>query len=59
MSELVILDELMKVVQEKGDLAKLPKPCDYFHLMGGTSTGGSVSSLYTSSQVSSSLSRLI
>lgn len=41
MSELVILDELMKTVQKKGDLAKIPKPCHYFHLMGGTSTGGS------------------
>ncbi|KAI7780329.1 hypothetical protein LA080_016177 [Diaporthe eres] len=41
-SELVILDEVMKRVQEKGNLASLPKPCDYFHLVGGTSTGGLV-----------------
>ncbi|KUI57201.1 Patatin-like protein 2 [Cytospora mali] len=41
-SELVILDEVMKRMQQKGDLAKVPKPCDYFHLIGGTSTGGLV-----------------
>ncbi|KAJ0121219.1 hypothetical protein J7T55_008382 [Diaporthe amygdali] len=41
-SELVILDEVMKTVQQKGNLASLPKPCDYFHLFGGTSTGGLV-----------------
>lgn len=42
MSELVILDEVMKRIQLKGDLIHVPKPCDYFHLIGGTSTGGSV-----------------
>lgn len=46
MSELVILDEVMKRIQQKGDFAKVPKPCDYFHLIGGTSTGGSVTNLH-------------
>ncbi|KAK2610776.1 hypothetical protein N8I77_004177 [Diaporthe amygdali] len=41
-SELVILDEVMRRMQHKGNLASLPKPCDYFHLFGGTSTGGLV-----------------
>lgn len=41
-SELVILNEVMKRVQQKGNLTSLPKPCEYFHLFGGTSTGGSV-----------------
>ncbi|KAK7737416.1 hypothetical protein SLS53_006489 [Cytospora paraplurivora] len=41
-SELVILDELMKRLQQKGDFIELPKPCDWFHLIGGTSTGGLV-----------------
>jgi patatin-like phospholipase/acyl hydrolase len=41
-SELVMLDEVMKKVQEKGNLAAVPKPCDYFHLLAGTSTGGLV-----------------
>ena len=39
-SELTILHEVMKRVQVQKGLAELPKPCDYFHLMGGTSTGG-------------------
>ncbi|KAM7193524.1 FabD/ lysophospholipase, partial [Rhypophila sp. PSN 637] len=39
-SELVILDKIMRRVQEKEGLDRIPKPCDYFHLMGGTSTGG-------------------
>lgn len=30
----------MRRMQQKGNLAKVPKPCDYFHLIGGTSTGG-------------------
>nr|AET07143.1 vegetative incompatibility protein 2 [Cryphonectria parasitica] len=41
-SELVILHELMKAIQEKGEFARMPKPCDYFHIIGGTSTGGLV-----------------
>lgn len=39
-SELVILHALMKRIQEIGELEEIPKPCDYFHLVGGTSTGG-------------------
>lgn len=38
--ELVILDRIMTKVQEKDGLDEIPKPCDYFHLIGGTSTGG-------------------
>ncbi|KAF8958036.1 acyl transferase/acyl hydrolase/lysophospholipase [Flammula alnicola] len=30
-------------VQSRKGLAELPKPCDYFHLIGGTSTGGLIS----------------
>ncbi|KAF3762534.1 hypothetical protein M406DRAFT_352811 [Cryphonectria parasitica EP155] len=41
-SELIILDELMKQIQIRGNLARVPRPCVYFHLMGGTSTGGLV-----------------
>ena len=39
-SELLILEEIMKRLQFDMGLAQLPKPCDFFHLIGGTSTGG-------------------
>lgn len=38
--ELVILDKIMTRIQERDGLDEIPKPCDYFHLIGGTSTGG-------------------
>ncbi|KAL8718789.1 MAG: hypothetical protein Q9225_004121 [Loekoesia sp. 1 TL-2023] len=39
-SMLLILDEMMKRIQHDKGLASLPRPCEYFHLIGGTSTGG-------------------
>ncbi|KAF2477529.1 FabD/lysophospholipase-like protein [Lindgomyces ingoldianus] len=39
-SELLILDEIMRRVQCDSNLAEMPLPCDYFDLIGGTSTGG-------------------
>ena len=39
-SELVILNEIMRRIQHDLNLPSLPRPCDYFHLIGGTSTGG-------------------
>ncbi|THU84514.1 FabD/lysophospholipase-like protein, partial [Dendrothele bispora CBS 962.96] len=39
-SELIVLHEIMVRVQARKDLSDLPKPCEYFHLIGGTSTGG-------------------
>ncbi|KAL8701275.1 MAG: hypothetical protein Q9201_005000 [Fulgogasparrea decipioides] len=39
-SILLILDEIMKRVQHDESLEHLPRPCDYFNLIGGTSTGG-------------------
>ncbi|KAK1776796.1 acyl transferase/acyl hydrolase/lysophospholipase, partial [Copromyces sp. CBS 386.78] len=44
-SELIILDKIMKRVQEIEGLSEIPKPCDYFHIMGGVSTGGLVAIL--------------
>jgi len=38
LSSLIILKHLM----EQLDPQNPPKPCDYFHLIGGTSTGGYV-----------------
>jgi len=39
-SELLILHEIMRRVQHDLKLPELPRPCDYFDLIGGTSTGG-------------------
>ncbi|MCJ1400361.1 hypothetical protein MMC11_003566 [Xylographa trunciseda] len=39
-SELLILHEIMCRLQHDLKLDELPLPCDYFHLIGGTSTGG-------------------
>ncbi|KAF2817462.1 FabD/lysophospholipase-like protein, partial [Mytilinidion resinicola] len=38
--ELLILDEIMRRVRYDLNLAEMPRPCDYFDLIGGTSTGG-------------------
>ncbi|KAK0218902.1 acyl transferase/acyl hydrolase/lysophospholipase [Armillaria fumosa] len=38
-SQLVILDEIMKRIQVKKHLTEVPKPCEYFHLIGGSGTG--------------------
>jgi hypothetical protein len=40
LSELLILHEIMKRVQYDSGLPELPRPCEYFDLIGGTSTGG-------------------
>ncbi|PBK83374.1 FabD/lysophospholipase-like protein [Armillaria gallica] len=39
-SELFILDEIMKRIQLRKNLPIAPKLCDYLNLIGGTSTGG-------------------
>ncbi|KAF2837026.1 FabD/lysophospholipase-like protein [Patellaria atrata CBS 101060] len=39
-SELLILDEIMNRVKCDLKLKQDPRPCDYFDLIGGTSTGG-------------------
>ena len=44
MSELLILHEIMLRIQHDLALPDLPRPCDYFDLIGGTSTGGRVCS---------------
>ncbi|KDQ50311.1 hypothetical protein JAAARDRAFT_200086 [Jaapia argillacea MUCL 33604] len=48
LSELVILGEIMAGIQENDYLAepgKVPYPCQYFDLIGGTSTGGLIALL--------------
>ncbi|KAK0489807.1 FabD/lysophospholipase-like protein [Armillaria luteobubalina] len=39
-SELFILEEIMKRIQLRKTLPNTPGPCGYFDLIGGTSTGG-------------------
>ncbi|KAK4043689.1 hypothetical protein C8A01DRAFT_12835 [Parachaetomium inaequale] len=39
-ASLVILHEIMLKVKETRGLDRIPKPCEYFHMIGGTSTGG-------------------
>jgi Patatin-like phospholipase len=40
LSSLVILREIMEEVQRQAKLKETPRPCEYFDLIGGTSTGG-------------------
>jgi patatin-like phospholipase/acyl hydrolase len=40
LSSLYILKYVMYEVMAREDLSKLPKPCDYFDMIAGTSTGG-------------------
>ncbi|KAH8428435.1 uncharacterized protein LDX57_006133 [Aspergillus melleus] len=44
-SELIILDRLMRQIQHRHDIPTVPKPCDIFDLIGGTSTGGLIAIL--------------
>ena len=41
-STLLILEAIMENLGEAGGLEEIPRPCDYFDLIGGTSTGGPV-----------------
>ncbi|KAJ6487319.1 hypothetical protein DFH09DRAFT_1054217 [Mycena vulgaris] len=40
LSMLIILEHLMWKLKVAEDLPEIPRPCDYFDLIGGTSTGG-------------------
>jgi len=40
LSELVILKEIMHRIKHLNNLPSVPRPCDYFDLIGGTGTGG-------------------
>src|SRR6266516_905790 len=40
LSSLLILRDIMEEVQKAEDKTEMPKPCDYFDLICGTSTGG-------------------
>ena len=40
LSSLLILRTIMERIRLANQLSQTPKPCDYFDLIGGTSTGG-------------------
>ena len=40
LSSLLILREIMEDIGQRIGAPETPKPCDYFDLIGGTSTGG-------------------
>jgi len=40
LSSLLILREIMEDVEQRLEADEIPKPCEYFDLIGGTSTGG-------------------
>ena len=41
----MILEKFMGEIQKKLGLPQAPLPCDYFDIIGGTSTGGYVGTL--------------
>ena len=45
LSELIILQEIMRRIQGAKKLDEEPLPCNYFDLIGGTSTGGLIAIL--------------
>jgi patatin-like phospholipase/acyl hydrolase len=40
MAILLILKRLFRTIQREEHLPEIPRPCSYFDLIGGTSTGG-------------------
>jgi len=40
LSELIVLREIMRRIKHDEGLDEAPRPCEYFDLIGGTSTGG-------------------
>ena len=51
LAELLILQEIMERIQVQEHREEAPLPCDYFDLIGGTGTGGSVVAVIVTSSV--------
>jgi Patatin-like phospholipase len=45
LSSLLILREIMEEIQRKSGSQETPLPCQYFDLIGGTSTGGLIATM--------------
>ena len=43
-SALLILESIMEKIRRDENLERTPLPCEYFDIVGGTSTGGYISS---------------
>ncbi|KAG7442912.1 FabD/lysophospholipase-like protein [Guyanagaster necrorhizus] len=41
-SGILVLHAIMKGIKRRNGLDRIPKPCEYFHLIGGSGTGGVV-----------------
>ena len=46
LSQLNIIDDFMQRIKYDLKLIEDPRPCEYFHMIGGTGMGGYVSSVY-------------
>ncbi|CAI7590894.1 unnamed protein product [Penicillium bialowiezense] len=44
-SSLLILEKIMEMIRDAENLDHVPRPCDHFDLIGGTSTGGIIAIL--------------
>jgi patatin-like phospholipase/acyl hydrolase len=51
LSELLILQDIMLKLQEELGLTEVPRPAQFFDLIGGTSTGGLVELMMLCSQI--------
>jgi patatin-like phospholipase/acyl hydrolase len=40
LTSLLVLERIFESIKNQGGLPEVPKPCEYFDLIGGTSTGG-------------------
>jgi patatin-like phospholipase/acyl hydrolase len=45
-SSLLILEDIMEKIREAKGLDRVPRPCEHFDLIGGTSTGGYGNTLF-------------
>jgi hypothetical protein len=45
LTTLLVLEQIFESIKNEGSLPETPKPCEYFDMIGGTSTGGYVTTL--------------